>query len=142
MELYLYWGLQCVRKILGNWATVPYIMNRDTQQVIQNLFNYKVYITAKITVISSNFLVWKFYGKTQFPHSFERIAQQNFHPRKSDEFTVFFPVYLMKFYCNLMPSEGSIVPVYLGHLDYLGETIPHSPKSLGKIHRKQHFYIE
>ena len=30
--------------------------------------------TAKNTVISPNSLVWKFYGKTQFPHSFGRFA--------------------------------------------------------------------
>ena len=28
----------------------------------------------KNTVISPDFLVWKFYGKTQFPHGFRRIA--------------------------------------------------------------------
>ena len=31
--------------------------------------------TAKNTIISSNFLVWKFCGKAQFPHSFVRFAQ-------------------------------------------------------------------
>ena len=31
--------------------------------------------TVKNTVISPNFLVWRFCGKAQFPHSFERIAQ-------------------------------------------------------------------
>ena len=31
--------------------------------------------TAKNTVISPNFLVWKFRGKAQFPHSFGQIAQ-------------------------------------------------------------------
>ena len=31
--------------------------------------------TAKNPVISPNFLVWKFYGKAQFPHSFGRIAR-------------------------------------------------------------------
>ena len=30
--------------------------------------------TAKNTVILPNFLVWKSYGKAQFPHSFGRIA--------------------------------------------------------------------
>ena len=32
-------------------------------------------ITAKNTVISPDFLVWKFCGKAQFPHSFGRFAQ-------------------------------------------------------------------
>ena len=31
--------------------------------------------TAKNTVISPNFLVWEFCGKTQFPHIFGRIAR-------------------------------------------------------------------
>ena len=31
--------------------------------------------TAKNTVISPNFLVWKFCGKAQFPNSFGRIAR-------------------------------------------------------------------
>ena len=31
--------------------------------------------TAKNTVISPNFLVWKFCGKAQFPHSFGRFTR-------------------------------------------------------------------
>ena len=31
--------------------------------------------TAKNTVISPNFLVWTFWGKAQFPHSFRRFAR-------------------------------------------------------------------
>ena len=31
--------------------------------------------TAKNTVIPPNFLVWKFCGKAQFPHSFGQIAR-------------------------------------------------------------------
>ena len=34
-------------------------------------------ITAKDTVALPNFLVWKVCGKTQFLHSFERIARSN-----------------------------------------------------------------
>ena len=30
--------------------------------------------TTKSTIISPDFLVWKFCGKTQFPHSFEKIT--------------------------------------------------------------------
>ena len=33
--------------------------------------------TAQNTVISPNFLVWKFCGKAQFLHSFGRIAQND-----------------------------------------------------------------
>ena len=35
---------------------------------------YRVYITAKNTVISPDFLVWEFCGKAQFLHSFGRFA--------------------------------------------------------------------
>ena len=31
--------------------------------------------TAYNIVISPNFLAWKFFGKTQFPHNFGRIAR-------------------------------------------------------------------
>ena len=57
----------------------------------------------KNTVVSPDFLVWKFCGKAQFPHSFRQIApklcgncafQQNFHIRKSGETMVFFAVML------------------------------------------------
>ena len=56
--------------------------------------------TAKNTLISPNFLVRKFCGKAQFPHSFGRFARnyaetefpQNFHSWKSGEIAVFFAV--------------------------------------------------
>ena len=61
---------------------------------------FRVPYTAKNTEISPNFLVWKFCGKAQFPHSFGRIARnyaetafpQNFDTRKLGEITVFFAV--------------------------------------------------
>ena len=45
-------------------------------------------------LISPNFLVWKFRGNAQFPHSFGQITrncafQQNFHTRKLGEITIF-----------------------------------------------------
>ena len=54
-------------------------------------------LTAKNIVISPNFLVWKFYGKIQFPHSFGRFGRncafpQNFHTRKLGEIKIFFLV--------------------------------------------------
>ena len=50
--------------------------------------------TVKNTAISPDFLVCKFCGKAQFPHSFGRnyAFPQNFHTRKSGEITVFFAV--------------------------------------------------
>ena len=71
-------------------------------------------ITAKNTAISPNFLVWKFCGNAQFPHSFGRIAfpqnfranhpklcgncafPQNFHTRKLGAITVFFEEHTKK----------------------------------------------
>ena len=43
---------------------------------IEILVSVKLY-TAKNPVISSNFLVWKFFEKAQFPHSFGRIARNH-----------------------------------------------------------------
>ena len=51
-----------------------------------------VNITAKSTVISPDFLVWKFCGKARFPHSFGRFARKNFHTKKSGGITIFFAV--------------------------------------------------
>ena len=57
--------------------------------------------TAKSTVISPYFLVWKFCGKARFPHRFRASRPklcrdcafpQNFHTKKSGEITVFFAV--------------------------------------------------
>ena len=55
-------------------------------------------ITGKNTIISPNFLLWKFCGKAQFPHSLGRIARkyaetafpQNFRTKKLGEITVFY----------------------------------------------------
>ena len=47
--------------------------------------------TAKNTVISPNFLVWKFCGKAHFPYSFGQFA------RKLDEITVFSAVFYQSF---------------------------------------------
>ena len=69
--------------------------------------NWKVvyFFTAENTVISPNFLVWKFCGKPQFPHSFGRIARiyaetvfpQNVQIRTLGEITVFYAVCLSVF---------------------------------------------
>ena len=64
------------------------ISETDVRMIVPN--------TGKYTVISPDFLVWKFCGKAQFPHSFGRWGNctfpQNFHARKSGEITVFFAV--------------------------------------------------
>ena len=57
--------------------------------------NQNIYVSLKkSTGVSSNFLVWKFCGKTQFPHSFGRncALQQNFQTRKLGEITILFAV--------------------------------------------------
>ena len=54
----------------------------------------------KNTVVSPIFLVWKFCGKAQLPHSFairpklcgSCAIPQNFHTRKLGEITVFYAV--------------------------------------------------
>ena len=60
----------------------------DKRYFVKSKFSRSLFIsfafTAKNTVISPNFLVWKFCGKAQFPHSF--------HTRKSGEITVFLAV--------------------------------------------------
>ena len=67
---------------------------------IRYLWKNNFNTTAKNAINSPNFLVWKFSGKTQFPHSFGKLCRkyafpQNFHPRKLVEITVFFSVYLI-----------------------------------------------
>ena len=59
-------------------------------------------ITAKNTLISPDFLMWKFCGKAQFPQSFGQIIRNYaetvpFHKISTpgNEITVFFAVYNM-----------------------------------------------
>ena len=57
--------------------------------------------TVKNTVIAPHFLVWKCFGKAQFPHSFRQIVQdsgncafpRNFHTSKLGGITIFFVVF-------------------------------------------------
>ena len=49
----------------------------DTPIFIYWLNQWLRLLTAQNTVISPNFLVWKFCGKAQFLHSFGRIAQND-----------------------------------------------------------------
>ena len=55
-----------------NWFEISVLM-----AAVSNLAYSKELVmhTAKNTVISPNFLVWKFCGKTQFLHSFGRFAR-------------------------------------------------------------------
>ena len=53
----------------------------------------QVLITAKNTVTSPNFLVWKFCAKAQFPHRKLRLST-NLHTRELGEITLFFVVYV------------------------------------------------
>ena len=59
--------------------------------------------------ISSNFLVWKFCEKKQFPHSFGRFCAflQKFHSRKLGEISIFCVVLLSK----NKPSDGQCIEV-------------------------------
>ena len=50
-------------------------------------------VTAKNTIISPNFLMWKFCGKAQFSHSFGQIAfPKIFHTMKLGEITALYAV--------------------------------------------------
>ena len=65
---------------------------RDTRINVAHVSN-----TAENTVISSNFLVWKFYGKAQFLAIRSKlwgncVFPQNFHTRKLGEITVLYAV--------------------------------------------------
>ena len=60
------------------------LLGRDMLRVIKIDWTDYICNTAKNPVISPNFLVWKFCGKGQFPHSF--------HTRKLGEITGFFAV--------------------------------------------------
>ena len=48
--------------------------------------------TAQNTAVSPNFMVWKFCGKVQFPHTRNCAFPQNFHTMKLGEITVFYAV--------------------------------------------------
>ena len=68
----------CVLTILQtiNEEVFVYIINIFLPLRILNVQYLQECITAKNTVISPNFLVWKLCGKTQFPHSFGRFARK------------------------------------------------------------------
>ena len=72
-----------------------------SHKVVAIYKKYPIFNTAKITVISPDFLVWKFCRKTQFLHSFGRIARKYAEtvpfrkmstPRNQVKLTVFFAV--------------------------------------------------
>ena len=56
----------------------PFIIIYKKFKIFFHTYVYKFLIcTAKKTVISPDFLVWKFYGKAQFLHSFRRFARND-----------------------------------------------------------------
>ena len=100
--------------------------------------------TVKNTVISPNFLVWKFFWKTEFhrPKLCENYAfQQNFHTRKLGQITVFFIV-LMNIHltgCDLTKTfnfQNYYFPEY--HLMY--HTGEESKSSIFKFFYKKYFW--
>ena len=58
-----------------------------------------VFFALQNTVMSPNFLAWKFCGKEQFPHSFGQFARNYAEtvPFHIDEITVFFAVFFTVF---------------------------------------------
>ena len=92
----------------------------------------KVTHTAKNTVISRNFLVWKFCGKAQLPHSFRRFARkyaetvsfpQNFHTKKLGQITVFYAVavqrVLFDFDLKKLFNKSPAFPPFVPRLLYI-----------------------
>ena len=80
-------------------------LQRCTQDMVKYIPMMEFYAklvngTAQNTVISPNFLVWKFFRNAHFPQSFGRFARNsgghNFHTRKLGGITVFYAVTLNK----------------------------------------------
>ena len=51
-------------------------VNMELISPIFQYTNFLNFITAENTVISTNFLVWKFCGKAQFWHSFGKMVKR------------------------------------------------------------------
>ena len=95
-----YWENLIVRLELVDVANVLLCQLCDYQQLdLEIIPAEKTYTdTAKNNIISPNFMVWKFCGKAQFPHSFGRFARnsaetafpQNFHTMKLGEIMLSF----------------------------------------------------
>ena len=96
--------------------------------------------TAKNTVISPNFLVWKFCGKAQFPHSFGRITfPQNFHTRKLGENTIFYTVYVRKEDSSLILFLTTFDSIYFFYSDDIWQRLHIHPDYLIKL---QFYFIK
>ena len=69
-----------------------------------------VFLTAENPVISPNFLVFKFCGKSQFPHSFGRNCTfpKNFNTRELGEITGSFAVFGDRNYFKLSRISNSL----------------------------------
>ena len=57
------------------WWSKPVHLSEFVRTHIIQIFIYTAVYTTKNTVILPNFVVWKFCGKAQFPHSFGRIVR-------------------------------------------------------------------
>ena len=78
-------------------------------------FNEMKKYTAKNTAISPNFLVWKFCGKAQFPHSLKSKSENStFCPVCSTQFSMMYhtpPTHSMIYYSPPTQSAvNSLVP--------------------------------
>ena len=83
------------------WWSKPVHLSEFVRTHIIQIFIYTAVYTTKNNVILPSFVVWKFCGKAQFPHSFGQIVrnyaetmplQKNLHTTKFGEITVFFNV--------------------------------------------------
>ena len=83
--------LKGVRSYPEQWGNFEQIQISFINQLHSAITAKTERVTAKNPVISPNFLVWKFCGKAQFPHSFGRFAPnyaetESFHKISAPEY--------------------------------------------------------
>ena len=97
-----------LKKQIFNWSDhIPCLLSLSTKLYMRT--HPHCIALRKNTAISPDFLVWKFCGKAQFPHSFGRFAlnyeetafPQNFYTRKSGEIMVSFAAGVSRISYNL-----------------------------------------
>ena len=73
-----FWGVGLHSLIERRWRNKLFYIKSSklfTTRISMFVFEFSKIGTAENTVISLNFLVWKFCGKAQFPQSFKQIAR-------------------------------------------------------------------
>ena len=78
------------------WWSKPVHLSEFVRTHIIQIFIYTAVYTTKNTVILPNFVVWKFCGKAQFPHSFRQFA------RNYAETVPFYKISTHGIFCSVM----------------------------------------